>query len=126
MNNCENDILHIVRGDDVFLAVTIVQPNGREYEMQEGDKIEFCMKKNPQDRDEDAAFQDVFTNEVIKIDQNITAGLEPGRYVYDVKLVQEDTDNNTTIVTTLIPLSNALVHETTHVSRISEEAEENG
>ena len=123
MNNCENDILHIVKGDDVYLAVTIIQPDGHEYIMQQDDTLHFVMKQNADSAsnviDSTAAgstieiYYENNIGEVICIPHSLTKNIEAGRYVYDVKLVQ--TENGQTKVTTIIPLSNALVHDTTHV-----------
>ena len=112
----QNDnILYVVAGDDIYLSVTIIQPDGLEYTMQEGDKLIFAVKRNWDDAVN--IHRAEFNSNIISLSNNITRNLEPGHYVYDVCL--SSSIGGSTVYSTVISLSPLVVVPATNPNRAS-------
>lgn len=74
------------RSDSVFITVTIRDIQGKDYELQDGDKLYFAAKKKSTDANYAIAPKELVGN-VLEITTADTEHLEFGTYFYDVKLV---------------------------------------
>lgn len=92
-----NDI-KIIRGDTSRFEVDIFNQNNEPYELQEGDKLVFTVKKNVSTKC--IALQKQITGATFTITHDDTKNMAYGKYVYDVQLTQANGD-----VTTVIPPS---------------------
>lgn len=93
-----NKILYIVQGDDSYLYITIIQPDGHIYEMQAGDIIKMTIKQNI-DSVDNIVIQS--NSNVLTFTKSQTNQIPLGRNIYDVKLILAENDN----VFTIIPAS---------------------
>ena len=78
----------LTRGDTLKAQVHITDKEGNPYEIQEGDKVRFAMKKTYNDADEDVLIvKDIPTDTLIlTLDPEDTKNLPFGSYVYDIQL----------------------------------------
>lgn len=94
--------ISITRGDTGYFKFTpyVVNDDGSktEYEIQEGDRIRFAMKKKLSDSFEVLLTKDVDTSTFrMKLDPEDTQNLDFGQYVYDVQLTTASGEVNTYI-----------------------------
>ena len=90
--------IKIIRGDTARFKIEILNQNEEPYELQEGDKLVFTVKKNVSTRC--IALQKQIMGETFTITHDDTKNMVYGQYVYDVQLTQANGD-----VTTVIPPS---------------------
>lgn len=89
-----NDI-ELTRGDTLHLEVEITNQNGEPYELEEGDKLEFTLKKNT--TTEEFILKRQLSSNQFTISHEETKEMNYGTYVYDVQLTQENGDVTTII-----------------------------
>lgn len=97
-----NKDLYMTRGDDVYLDVEIRQRDFpyEVYEMQEGDKLTFTVRKYKEEDVDDSnpiLFQIVSETNSIYIEPKYTKDLEFSDYYYDVQLTLDSGEVNTII-----------------------------
>ena len=79
----DNEV-RLTRGDNADIQVIIKDLNGDTYELQEGDKLLFTIKRNC--KTEDIIIQkDITTDQVISLMHTDTKDLDYGAYVFDVQ-----------------------------------------
>lgn len=74
------------RCDSVCVDVNLRLNDGTEYELQEGDQLFFAVKKNAKDKNYAIAPR-ALVGKVLELFPSDTEHLEPGEYLYDVRLV---------------------------------------
>lgn len=79
------DAIHLTRGDNADIIVTIRDLNGDIYELQTGDKLVFTMKINCNTEDV-IIHKDITSDSIISILHNDTKDLPYGTYKFDVQL----------------------------------------
>lgn len=86
LNVNSNGSVQLTRGDSAEFIVTIVNKDlDEEFEMREGDRLTFSVKRNV--KAYDYAFQKtVVGTNIIPIEPADTTGLEFAKYTYDVQL----------------------------------------
>ena len=84
-----NGNIQMTRGDSAEFIVSIINKDtDEEFEIKEGDKLTFSVKRSV--KVEEYAFQkEVVGTDVIPIDPTDTANLEFTKYQYDVQLTTE-------------------------------------
>lgn len=88
--------IKLTRGDTAYLEITIYTPDGKVYELQKNDKLEFCVREFPKKQQNCPPLLDkVFEDRTIKINPNDTNFLKYGRYFWDVSLIFANGDINT-------------------------------
>lgn len=76
----------LTRGDTCAVKVTILNADGSEYEMRDGDSVRFAMKENYNDN-EPLLLKDIPTDTMtLVLEPEDTKELSFGRYVYDIQL----------------------------------------
>lgn len=89
-----NDI-RLTRGDTLHLEVEIINQDGEPYELEEGDKLEFTLKKNT--ATEEVLIKKEILEKKFTISHEESQKLSYGLYVYDVQLTQANGDVTTII-----------------------------
>ena len=89
--------IYLTRGDSAFLTVNLNDESGSSYELSEGDKIYFRLKKSSSSDNlllEKEINPDTLTLELLPED---TAELSSGLYCYEVELVTAEDKHYTVI-----------------------------
>ncbi len=81
----EKDIIYLTRGDDAELEVNIVDGDGGEYTMSEGDKLVLTVRELPEFTSP-VMFAVESTSSRIILSHDDTANAEVGRYSADIEL----------------------------------------
>lgn len=76
--------IKLTRGDDITLAIVLIDQNGNEYDLQEGDELIFSVKKDFRSK-ETVLCKHIYTKQLL-ISHEDTVGLDFGNYIYDVQL----------------------------------------
>ena len=84
----DNEV-RLTRGDNADIIVQIKDLNGDTYELQEGDKLLFTMKRNCK-TDIIVIQKDITSDQVISIEHNDTKDLDYGTYYFDVQCTLAD------------------------------------
>lgn len=84
----DNEV-RLTRGDNADIIVQIKDLNGDTYELQEGDKLLFTMKRNCK-TDIIVIQKDITSNQIISIEHNDTKDLDYGTYYFDVQCTLAD------------------------------------
>ena len=79
------DAIHLTRGDNANIIVTIRDAAGEVYELQSGDKLYFTMKQNCETTDV-ILQKNITHNSTIAIEHDDTKDLQYGVYKFDVQL----------------------------------------
>ena len=88
--------ISLTRGDTLKVKV-IINQDGEPYELSEGDRIRFALKKNISD-EECLIIKEIPNNTLLlHLVPNDTKNLSFGVYVYDIELTTEDGDVDTFI-----------------------------
>ncbi len=86
--------IRVSRGNTAILDVAIENPDGSAYELMDGDRILFSLKK----RTTDPSFimqKEMVNGQIVFSDEELN--LHPGKYVYDVKAYLADGREQTVI-----------------------------
>lgn len=94
MQKIRRNNIYLTRGDTLFVKVTPILSNGKEYTLKKGDVITFTVKKTTGD-DDDILIQRTTENGIINITPFETKQLDYGEYVYDCQLTTADGYVNT-------------------------------
>jgi hypothetical protein len=90
--------IRLTRGDTLYLEITINRQDGTEYEIQEGDKVRFAMKKRISDVAPVLVKEIDPESLVMKIFPEDTKSLPmKSEYYYDIELTQANGDISTFI-----------------------------
>lgn len=92
MFKIEDDIVYLTRGDDAIIDISVYVQNEdteEEYEMQEGDRYIFTVRKLPS-RKSPVVFSVESANGRIVISHNDTVNAEIGKYSADIQLNTSD------------------------------------
>lgn len=93
--NGDNSI-ELTRGDTARLTVPITDDEGQTYTMQATDTLTMTVKSSV--NDSEPSFQKIVTGDnTIHIEPADTAGLNFGKYIYDIELCTADGDVYTII-----------------------------
>lgn len=85
MFSIKGNSISLTRGDTLFLTVALIDPDGSEYEVQEGDTLRFAMKKRIKS-EECLILKSIPTDTLtLEIEPQDTKPLEFGDYVYDIE-----------------------------------------
>lgn len=76
--------INLTRGDTLTLEVTITDGNNEPYELQDGDKLTFTVKKSV--FTEEILIQKEIVDGIFTISHDDTKDLSYGKYKYDVQL----------------------------------------
>lgn len=92
----ENDVIYITRGDDAAINVTayLDEEQSEEYELQDGDKFVFSVRKIASAGSE-LVFAVESTTGRIVLSHEDTADKEIGKYSADIQLVTSDGGRHT-------------------------------
>lgn len=91
----ENNIF-LTRGDDAELELKLTTPNGEPYELQEGERAHFTMRKEPVHiGSKSPLVQKEFVENIVSIDSIDTKYLKYGVYLYDVQVENSESKVNT-------------------------------
>lgn len=93
MFQIEDNSISLTRGDSARIDITVVDAEGEEYELQEGDVLLFTVKSSVNDKD--ILIQK--SGAIVNLLPADTEDLEYGKYVYDVQLTLLDGTVNTII-----------------------------
>lgn len=87
----------LTRGDTCKIQVSITNPGGTPYELQENDIVKFAMKKSY--NDEEALIVKTIPNDtlILTLNPDDTKDLAFGSYVYDIELTKETGEVDTFI-----------------------------
>lgn len=88
MLKCEENTIHLTRGDSAVLLLKIRRDDETEYELQAGDSVLFTVKNSVYDTA--VIMQKKLTDGAIKLNPDDTKNLQYGTYYYDVELTQSD------------------------------------
>ena len=89
--------IYLTRGDSAFLTISLNDENGSSYELSEGDKVYFRLKKSSSSDNlllEKEVNTQTLTLELLPED---TAELSSGLYCYEVELVTAEDKHYTVI-----------------------------
>lgn len=96
LNIDDNNNITLTRGDSASIGVTLENPDGTTYELQEGDELLFTVKHNC--ITEDIIIQkDISSTAIINLLPGDTEDLLYGVYFYDVQLTKANGAVNTVI-----------------------------
>lgn len=95
MLTIDNHRITLTRGDDTYFDVNITTEDGTEYELAEGDKVVFTVKKRAVDTTELIKIQSQTGK--IRLSSDDTENLDFGVYEYDIQLITAD-ENVYTVV----------------------------
>lgn len=95
----------MTRGDTFAADIMIYQPNGKPYELQEGDMILFTMKKSAKDLEPLVQKEVPISTMKLVLESEDTKNLEFGAYVYDVQLTKATGEVNTFITKSNLTLT---------------------
>lgn len=82
----KNQVVHMNRGDDVFLHFKILNPDGTEYEMQTGDYLTFSIREFPDPYSSELLLQCKSQTKDFWLRHDKTDILEVGMYSADCEL----------------------------------------
>ena len=90
--------IKLSRGDYAEICFNLSNPNGEEYILNSGDKVEFAVKASVSD--ETAVINKLLTNDgesfvVAVLEKEDTENLVFGKYYYDIRVIQADGRINT-------------------------------
>lgn len=105
MYSVDGNKITLTRGDTFKAHITIYNPDGSEYETNEGDKVRFAMKKNYDD-EEPLLNIDIPTDSMtLIIEAGVTKPFEFGDYVYDIELTKSTGEVDTFITKAKLKLT---------------------
>lgn len=90
-----DNTIYITRGDSAVLSCDITKKDGSKYTLQEGDVLEFTIKRNASTKE--VVIHKVIEDGVFKLEPSETEGLAYGTYKYDVQLTFADGSVDTII-----------------------------
>lgn len=95
----------LTRGDTFRATVSIFNPDGTPYELQEGDSVRFAMKQDYDD-EEVLILKDIPTDTMeLVLEPEDTKPYEFGDYVYDIQLTKANGDVDTFVAKAKIKLT---------------------
>lgn len=91
------DTIHLLRGDDACIKLTIFTPTGEFYNFQDGDTATFFLLKKPSKKPTSApVFKKTFDSEyAVEISPDDTLYLKGGEYFYVIVLTMADGSQET-------------------------------
>ena len=107
MLEVKNNSINLTRGDCCALKIDIVDVDGKEYIIQDGDTLKFTMRKKVES--EEIVLQKILDENILNLEPKDTVNLEFGVYLYDVVLIKATEE-----IFTVIPTSNFKVLEEVH------------
>lgn len=99
MLKVEDNDIYLTRGDSAQFNIDIVDDNGDVYELEEGDKCEFTVKKRTSS--EEVLIKKEIIDSTFKINPEDTSHLNFGDYIYDVQVTLANGDIYTIIIPSL-------------------------
>lgn len=87
--------ISLTRGDTARITVSAKNADGTVYALQEGDTLTFTMQRSVYDASDKLSKR--IENGILIIEPSDTAGLEFGKYTYDIQLTLANGDVNTII-----------------------------
>lgn len=96
MLKIEDNVIYLTRGDTAVLNIQIVDLEGELYELEEGDKCEFTLKKYTSNTK--SLIKKEIIRDRLEIMPEDTKNLKFGEYVYDIQLTLKDGE-----VLTIVP-----------------------
>ena len=103
----EKTNIFLTRGDTLYLHVTLKKQDGTEYEMQEGDKLRFALKRTYSDAEPRLTKQIIPVVDEATQETNLTLKIEPedtktmslnSNWVYDIELTKANGDIATVVL----------------------------
>ncbi len=84
----KKNVIGLVRGDSMWVNISLEDPYGNEYIPDPGDKLRFALKKDPSDSDDDLLFIKEIdpTTMELHIDPGDLDHLPFGDYWYDIEI----------------------------------------
>lgn len=95
----KNGEIRLTRGDTARFTVAVTNDEGKAYEIQKDDILTLSVKKDVKDV-EYALQKEITGSDTFHIEPSDTAGLEFGKYKYDVQIKQAGGDIYTVIAPT--------------------------
>lgn len=99
----KNGEIKLTRGDTARLTINIADDEGEPYSIQNGDVLTLSVKKNITDA-ETVLKKTITSGATFHIEPKDTAGLDFGRYKYDVQLTMAGGDVYTVIAPSVFEL----------------------
>lgn len=96
MFKIENNKMSITRGDDAEFTVTLENPDGTPYSMEQGDVLTFTVKTST--TTPKILLQKTSDDGEFKITHGDTSSMQYGDYRYDVQFTKNSGDVDTVIV----------------------------
>lgn len=91
--------ISLTRGDTASLKLNLKNEKGESYELKDGDKIVFTLKKSP--ISDVVIIQKILENNEFRIVSSDTKNLDYGPYIYDIQLTNYNKFVNTVVPPTL-------------------------
>ena len=98
--------IKITRGDTATIDISIIDEEGEEYTLREGDQIIFSVKRLSSQAS--VLIEKVLTNKQLVLDTDDTDALSFGKYKYDMVLISESE------VSTFICFKDFIIEEEVH------------
>ena len=89
MYTIKKTTITLTRGDTLKAQISITDPDGNPYVMQEGDVVRFAAKKHYTDPDEEVQILKEIPSDtlILTLEPEDTKDLDFGEYVYDIQLI---------------------------------------
>lgn len=96
MLSIKKNSISLTRGDNAIISINIYTPDGKIYELQNGDKIIFCVREQLKHSPSSSyLLKKEFYNYEINIQPQDTNFLDYGQYLYDCSLILNNGEINT-------------------------------
>lgn len=95
--NVKGTTITLTRGDTLRVQVSIFTPDGEIYELQDGDKVRFALKRSISESDPLIVKQIPTDSLILTLDPDDTKPLSFGNYIYDIELTKKNGDVDTFI-----------------------------
>lgn len=105
----EKGAIYLTRGDSAYLKISLNR-NGKFFQPQEGDKLEFSVKKDTTDEDY-VVHKEFAANQAFVINPEDTKELQFGKYVYDVQLTTANGEIYTVVEPSLFYIKEEVTNE---------------
>lgn len=87
----------LTRGDTLHIQISIFTSEGEPYEVQDGDKVRFALKRNVTDSEPLILKQIPIETLLLTLEPEDTKPLEFGNYIYDIELTKANGEVDTFI-----------------------------
>ena len=98
--------IQATKGDTIIMPFVVINNDGSIYQVQNGDVINFGMKKNYEDAE--CIIEKTIDNETLKLvlEHDDTKGLEVGSYYYDIQITEAEGNIVHTFISGIINITN--------------------